>query len=39
MSKKVHEIYDTKSEDDIAISVFPFDRNIDYKGGKTVETR
>ena len=38
-AKFVHLFSDIKLEDDIAISVFLFDRNIDHKGGKAVETR
>jgi len=39
MSKKIHEIYDTKLEDNFVVSVFLFDQNINHKGGKRVETR
>jgi uncharacterized protein YbcI len=38
-AKFIHLFSDIKLEDDIAVSVFLFDRNIDQKGGKTVETR
>jgi len=38
-AKFVHLFSDIKLEDDIAVSVFLFDRQIDNKGGKTDEAR
>ena len=38
-AKFVHLFSDIKFEDDIAVSVFLFDRNIGHEGGKIVETR